>query len=174
MSPDCGNRTWRVFEVARRMIFQEVRNSRDYKYGAAWWEECLWSTDPNWRVPIVAASMLNFLGAKTGDSPLMIRARDALFERAALTLTRSGSDRLFDQVAGEPRRMPTGEARQPSFVCGSWRKAVEWSSGQARQPGDPSAMDSRVEPRETSRRPKARSPETRAQHRGIQASRGRG
>lgn len=67
-----------IFDAARRMIFHKGRDSHDYKYGAALWEESLWATDSRWRTPIVAASMFNFPGAKTGDSPLMIRAREAL------------------------------------------------------------------------------------------------
>ncbi len=67
-----------IFDAARRMIFHKGRDSHDYKYGAAVWEECLWSTEPKWRNPMVAASMFNFPGAKTADSPLMIRAREAL------------------------------------------------------------------------------------------------
>jgi hypothetical protein len=67
-----------IFDMARRMIFHKGRDSHDYKYGAAVWEEFLWSSDPKWRGPIVAASMFNVPGAKTPDSPLMIRARDAL------------------------------------------------------------------------------------------------
>jgi hypothetical protein len=67
-----------IFDAARRMIFHKGRDSHDYKYGAALWEECLWSTAPRWRSPMVAASMFNFPGATTADSPLMIRAREAL------------------------------------------------------------------------------------------------
>jgi len=67
-----------IFDAARRMIFHKGHDSHDYKYGAALWEECLWSTEPKWRDQMVAASMSNFPGAKTPDSPLMIRARDAL------------------------------------------------------------------------------------------------
>jgi hypothetical protein len=67
-----------VFDTARRMIFHKGRDSHDYKYGAALWEEFLWSTESRWRGPIVAASMFNLPGARTADSPLMIRARDAL------------------------------------------------------------------------------------------------
>jgi hypothetical protein len=67
-----------IFDAARRMIFHKGKDSHDYKYGAALWEECLWSTDPRWRNPMVVASMFNFPGAKTADSPLMIRAREAL------------------------------------------------------------------------------------------------
>jgi hypothetical protein len=67
-----------IFDAARRMIFHKGRDSHDYKYGAAVWEECLWSTDPRWRNPMVAASMFNFPGAKTADSPFMTRAREAL------------------------------------------------------------------------------------------------
>jgi hypothetical protein len=67
-----------VFDAARRMIFHKGRDSHDYKYGAALWEETLWSTDPKWRYPMVAAAMSNFPGSKTADSPLMNRAREAL------------------------------------------------------------------------------------------------
>ena len=67
-----------IFDAARRMIFHKGRDSHDYKYGAAILEECLWSTEPKWRSQIVAASMFNFPGTKTPDSPLMIRAREAL------------------------------------------------------------------------------------------------
>jgi len=67
-----------IFDMARRMIFHKGRDSHDYKYGAALWEEFLWSTDSRWRGQMVAASMYNLPGAKTPDSPLMIRARDAL------------------------------------------------------------------------------------------------
>jgi hypothetical protein len=67
-----------LFDTARRMIFHKGRDSHDYKYGAALWEEFLWSTDPRWRGPIVAAAMFNLPGAKTPDSPLMTRAQDAL------------------------------------------------------------------------------------------------
>ncbi len=67
-----------VFDAARRMIFHKGRDSHDYKYGAALWEECLWSAEPKWRDLIVAAAMSNFPGARTPDSPLMTRAREAL------------------------------------------------------------------------------------------------
>jgi hypothetical protein len=67
-----------IFDAARRMIFHKGRDSHDYKYGAALWEESLWSTEPKWRNQMVAASMSNFPGAKTPDSPLMIHAREAL------------------------------------------------------------------------------------------------
>lgn len=62
-----------IFDAARRMIFHKGLDSHDYKYGAALWEECLWSTDPKWRSPIIAASMFNFPSAKAADSPLMNR-----------------------------------------------------------------------------------------------------
>ncbi len=67
-----------IFDTARRMIFHKGKDSHDYKYGAALWEEFLWSTNPKWRGPMVAAAMFNLPGAKTPDSPLMTRARDAL------------------------------------------------------------------------------------------------
>jgi hypothetical protein len=67
-----------VFAAARRMIFHKGRDSHDYKYGAAAWEECVLASDPKWRAPLVAATMFNLPGAKTKDSQLMIRAREAV------------------------------------------------------------------------------------------------
>jgi hypothetical protein len=67
-----------IFDAARRMIFHKGRDSHDYKYGAALWEEFVLSTEPKWRSQLVAAAMFNLPGAKTADSPLMIRARESL------------------------------------------------------------------------------------------------
>jgi hypothetical protein len=73
-----GGSSDRIFDAARRMIFHKGRDSHDYKYGAALWEEVVLSTEPKWRSPMVAAAMFNLPGAKTADSPLMIRARESL------------------------------------------------------------------------------------------------
>ncbi len=67
-----------IFDAARRMIFHKGRDSHDYKYGAAVWEEVMHATDPRWKAPMIAAAMFNLPGAKTPDSPLMIRARESL------------------------------------------------------------------------------------------------
>jgi hypothetical protein len=67
-----------IFDAARRMIFHKGRDSHDYKYGAALWEEVILSTEPKWRSQMIAAAMFNLPGAKTPDSPLMIRARESL------------------------------------------------------------------------------------------------
>jgi len=67
-----------VFDAARRLIFRKGRDSHDYKYGAAAWEEAVLTSDSKWRAPLVAAAMYNFPGAKAPDSPLMIRAREAV------------------------------------------------------------------------------------------------
>lgn len=67
-----------VFAAARRMIFHKGRDSHDYKFGAAAWEECELASDPKWHAPLAAAMMFNLPGAKTEDSPLMIRAREAV------------------------------------------------------------------------------------------------
>ena len=72
------SRPWWVdqpaFDAARRMIFHKGTDSHDYKYGAAIWEECLAVAEPRWHAPLAAAAMFNLPGAKTNDSPLMIRA----------------------------------------------------------------------------------------------------
>ena len=67
-----------LFDAAARMIFHKGTNSHDYKYGAAIWEECLAATNPKWRPNLAAAAMFNLPGAGKADSPLMIRARDAV------------------------------------------------------------------------------------------------
>jgi len=75
---DRGGSTGRLFDAARRMIFHKGTDSHDYKYGAAIWEECLAATEPKWHAPLAAAAMFNLPGATTRDSPLMIRAREAV------------------------------------------------------------------------------------------------
>ncbi len=67
-----------IFAAARRLIFHKGRDSHDYKYGAAIWEECLLSSDPRWHAPLVASAMFNLPGSQTPDSPLMNRAREAV------------------------------------------------------------------------------------------------
>jgi len=67
-----------VFAAARRLIFRKGKDSHDYKYGLASWEECLATSDSKWQAPLVAAAMFNLPGSKTPDSPLMIRAREAV------------------------------------------------------------------------------------------------
>jgi hypothetical protein len=60
------------------MIFRKGRDSHDYKFGAAAWEECMLASDPRWQAPIAAAAMYLTPGASAAESPLMIRARAAL------------------------------------------------------------------------------------------------
>ena len=67
-----------IFDAARRMIFHKGTDSHDYKYGAAIWEECLAASEPRWHAPLAAAAMFHLPGARTADSPLMIRAREAV------------------------------------------------------------------------------------------------
>ena len=67
--------------VLRRSATDDLpqrRESHQYKYGAALAEEFLWSTEPKWRGQIAATSMFYLPGAKTPDSPLMKRAREAV------------------------------------------------------------------------------------------------
>jgi hypothetical protein len=73
-----GGSAEHVFDAARRMIFHKGTDSHDYKYGAAIWEESRSVSEPRWNAPLVAAAMFNLPGAKTNDSPLMIRAREAV------------------------------------------------------------------------------------------------
>ena len=48
---NAGGSTDLLFAAARRMIFHKGRDSHDYKYGAAAWEECVLASDPKWRAP---------------------------------------------------------------------------------------------------------------------------
>jgi hypothetical protein len=73
-----GGSADRLFDAARRLIFHKGTDSHDYKYGAAIWEEAQAVSEPNWRSALTAAAMYNLPGARTQDSPLMIRARDAV------------------------------------------------------------------------------------------------
>ncbi len=75
---EAGGSEDQIFAAARRMIFHKGRDSHDYKYGAAAWEECVLASDPKWRAPLAAAMMFNLPGSKTPDSPLMNRAREAV------------------------------------------------------------------------------------------------
>jgi hypothetical protein len=75
---EAGGSEGLLFAAARRMIFHKGRDSHDYKYGAAAWEECVLASDPKWRAPLAAAMMFNLPGTKTPDSPLMNEAREAV------------------------------------------------------------------------------------------------
>jgi len=66
-----------VFAAARRMIFLKGRDSHDFKFGAAAWEESLLASTPQTRSILTAAMMGNLPASTTADSPLMIRARVA-------------------------------------------------------------------------------------------------
>ena len=52
-----------VFAAARRMIVRKCRDSHDFKYTVAAWEECSLASDPRWRAPLVAATMFKLPGA---------------------------------------------------------------------------------------------------------------
>jgi hypothetical protein len=70
-----GGTPERLFAEARRMIFHKSKDSHEYKYGAAVWEECLLASDPKWQAPLASAMLSYVPGTKTADSPLMKRAR---------------------------------------------------------------------------------------------------
>jgi len=73
-----GGSAQSLFDAASRMIFHKGTDSHDYKYGAAVAEECLIAHDPKWRPRLAAAAMYHLPGANRPDSPLMIRAREAV------------------------------------------------------------------------------------------------
>jgi hypothetical protein len=67
-----------LFATQRRMIFHKGRDSHDFKYGAAVWEEAQLTTEPRWQAALAAASMHYTPGSSTPDSPLMKRAKEAV------------------------------------------------------------------------------------------------
>ncbi len=75
---DRGGASGAIFDAGRRLILRKGRDSHDYKYGAAAWEECLLASDPKWQTPLAAAALFNLPGSSADDSPLMIRAREAV------------------------------------------------------------------------------------------------
>ena len=67
-----------IFAAARRMIFLKGRDSHDYKFGAAAWEESVLASTPRTR-SLLTASMMGHLPSSTEpDTPLMIRSREAV------------------------------------------------------------------------------------------------
>ena len=66
-----------IFAGARRMIFLKGRDSHDFKFGAAAWEESLLASTPRTRSLLTASMMGNLPSSDTPDSPLMLRAREA-------------------------------------------------------------------------------------------------
>ncbi len=75
---DGGGSLDKIFAAQRRMIFHKGKDSHDYKFGAAIWEEVLLASDPKWQRLLAAAAMYNTPGGSANDSPLMNKARDAV------------------------------------------------------------------------------------------------
>ncbi len=67
-----------IFAEGRSLIFRKGRDSHDYKYAAAAWEEARLASDPRWHAPLAAASLAYVPSPEAPDSPLMNRAREAL------------------------------------------------------------------------------------------------
>jgi hypothetical protein len=73
-----GGNNEAIFAAARRMIFLKGRDSHDYKFGAAAWEESVLASTPGTR-SLLTASMMGHLPPSTApDSPLMLRSREAV------------------------------------------------------------------------------------------------
>ncbi|QDV34118.1 hypothetical protein [Tautonia plasticadhaerens] len=75
---DGGGPAEPIFAAARSSIFRKGRDSHDYKYGAAAWEEHQLASDPRWRPALAAAIAAQVPGSGTSDSPLMRRAQEAV------------------------------------------------------------------------------------------------
>lgn len=75
---DQGGSSDALFAATRHSIFRKGRDSHDYKYGAAAWEEHHLASDPRWQPAIAAAIVGKIPGSGTTDSPLMRRAQEAV------------------------------------------------------------------------------------------------
>lgn len=75
---DKGGSPDEVFAGMRSLVLHKGRDSHQYKYGAASWEECLLSSDDRWKGPLAASTLLYVPGSDAPDSPLMNRAKDAV------------------------------------------------------------------------------------------------
>ncbi len=69
-----------LFAGARTMIVRKARDSHQFKYGAAAWEENRLAADPKWRAPLAAAALYYVPGARAPESPLLTDARAAVAE----------------------------------------------------------------------------------------------
>jgi hypothetical protein len=67
-----------LFRMARRRIFLKGRDSHDYKFGAAAFEEFELAGDDRWKMTLAAAILSKVPAASVSDSPLMKRAREAV------------------------------------------------------------------------------------------------
>jgi hypothetical protein len=67
-----------IYALGRTLIFHKGRDSHDYKFGAAAWEEHRLVSDPAWQPALLASSLIHIPGSARQDSPLMRRARDAV------------------------------------------------------------------------------------------------
>ena len=67
-----------LFRMARRRIFLKGRDSHDYKFGAAAFEEFELAADDRWKKTLAAAILNKVPAASVSDSPLMRRAREAV------------------------------------------------------------------------------------------------
>lgn len=67
-----------IFAAGRRRIFHAGRDSHDFKYAAAAWEEARFASDPKWMTSLTASTLAYFPGADAEDSPLMTRAKVAV------------------------------------------------------------------------------------------------
>jgi hypothetical protein len=67
-----------VFDRARQMIFLKGRDSHQYKYGGALWEECMLAGDPRCQPLLAAAGMFYVPGTDASDVPLIVEARQGL------------------------------------------------------------------------------------------------
>ena len=75
---DSGGPAEAIFAAGRRLIFRKGRDSHDYKFAAAAWEESILASDPKARRLLAASAMGHFPSSTDRDSPLMVKARDAI------------------------------------------------------------------------------------------------
>jgi len=75
---EAGGSVEALFAATRSLIFLKGSDSHDYKFGAATIEEFERASDPRWRPALAASILAKVPGPGTSDSPLMLRARQAV------------------------------------------------------------------------------------------------
>jgi hypothetical protein len=67
-----------LFAAARQLVFTKGRDSHQYKYGGAVWEETVLATDDRWRAPLAAASLFYLPAPSASDTPWLGAYREQL------------------------------------------------------------------------------------------------
>ena len=131
-----------VFDAARRMIFHKGRDSHDYKYAAAAWEECQLAADPKWCSPARRRHDVQPPGRQDRRQPADAtrpRGRVDRLRYAGLIGSRFGAhatDRVsgLDRSSSSPHPPSGGATDARELRCGHGRRHLSRASPDPRRP----------------------------------------